>query len=265
MKTKSTRKNVLISRAYSKNVKALVKKMEKDYIKELSKVNEIVFDASIESQKRITLNKLSDKWFKIFSTVAYKIAMRFLNPLFKTTLMQVKNDVKGFQKEISITAPIFTGKTKEVMKNGVNWNVSLIKSIPEQYHNKVSNIVMASFQQGGQGAFGISEAIKQDKRMMEDIRKAGYNAEKRAEIIAIDQTRKMTTNFNLDLYNQMGVKKFEWVHSHGAKEPRELHLKLDGQIFDISNPPVIDNKTGQVGYPGQLINCGCVMRGVFDV
>ena len=94
MKTKSTRKNVLISRAYSKNVKALIKKMEKDYIKELSKVNEIVFDASIESQKRITLNKLSDKWFKIFSTVAYKIAMRFLNPLFKTTLMQVKNDVK---------------------------------------------------------------------------------------------------------------------------------------------------------------------------
>ena len=75
----------------------------------------------------------------------------------------------------------------------------------------------------------------------------------------------MTTNFNLDLYNQMGVKKFEWVHSHGAKEPRELHLRLDGQIFDISNPPVIDNKTGQVGYPGQLINCGCVMKGVFDV
>ncbi|NLB85013.1 MAG: hypothetical protein GX794_02720, partial [Acholeplasmataceae bacterium] len=139
MKTKSTRINVLISRAYSKNVKALIKRMEKDYIKELSKVNEMVFDASIESQKRITLNKLSDKWFKIFSTVSYKIAMRFLNPLFKTTLMQVKNDIKGFQKEISIKPPIFTGKTKEVMKHGVNWNVSLIKSIPEQYHNKVSN------------------------------------------------------------------------------------------------------------------------------
>ena len=91
--------------------------MEKDYIKELSKVNEIVFDASIESQKRITLNKLSDKWFKIFSTVAYKIAMRFLNPLFKTTLMQVKNDVKGFQKEISITPPIFSGKTKPLARS----------------------------------------------------------------------------------------------------------------------------------------------------
>mgnify|MGYP001027400381 FL=1 len=211
------------------------------------------------------ITKLSDKWFKLFSTVAYKIAMRFLNPLFKTTLMQVKNDVKGFQKEISIKPPIFTGKTKEVMKNGVNWNVSLIKSIPEQYHNKVSNIVMSSFQQGGQGAFEISEAIKQDKRMMEEIRNAGYNAEKRAEFIAIDQTRKMTTNFNLDLYDQMGVKKFEWVHSRGAKEPRELHLKLDGQIFDIDNPPVIDSKTGETGYPGQLIKCGCAMRGVFDV
>ena len=78
--------------------------------------------------------------------------------------------------------------------------------------------------------------------MMEDIRKAGYNAEKRAEFIAIDQTRKMTTL--IYLYNQMGVKKFEWVHSRCNQESS---LKLDGQ-FDISNPPVY-NKTGQVGYP----------------
>ena len=88
MKTKSTRKNVLISRAYSKNVKTLIKRMEKDYINELSKVNKMTLDASIESQKRITLNKLSDKWFKIFSTVAFKIAMRFLNPLFKIYIFQ---------------------------------------------------------------------------------------------------------------------------------------------------------------------------------
>lgn len=61
-----------------------------------------------------------------------------------------------------------------------------------------------------------------------------------------------------------GVKKFEWIHSGGGAEPRELHVSYDGQIFDLDNPSIIDRRTGQRGLPGQLIKCKCKMRPVID-
>ena len=34
---------------------------------------------------------------------------------------------------------------------------------------------------------------------------------------------------------------------------------LNGYIFDLSKPPVIDKKTSERGYPAQLVNCKCYL------
>lgn len=39
---------------------------------------------------------------------------------------------------------------------------------------------------------------------------------------------------------------------------------LNGGIFDIDDPPVIDKRTGEKGFPGQLSYCMCIMQAVLD-
>lgn len=71
--------------------------------------------------------------------------------------------------------------------------------------------------------------------------------------------------------NYRKVQMMEWRHGH-SKEPRPYHIAkwdghkgkingrpngLDGYIFPADKPPVIDLKTGERGYPGNLPNCSC--------
>ena len=54
-----------------------------------------------------------------------------------------------------------------------------------------------------------------------------------------------------------------------SKEPRPHHITeapngLNHGIFDLDDPPIIDPRTGERGYPGQLPYCRCVMCAVVD-
>ena len=63
----------------------------------------------------------------------------------------------------------------------------------------------------------------------------------------------------------LGVKKFKWLHSMGGKEPRPLHKNvLNGNVYSFDDPPVIDERTGERGLPGVLINCRCRMLPVIE-
>ena len=70
-----------------------------------------------------------------------------------------------------------------------------------------------------------------------------------------------------------GFTKVMWKHGN-SKEYRVYHKTkwdghkgkrngkpngLNGYVFDISKPPVIDTKTGERGYPGQCIGCRCFL------
>jgi hypothetical protein len=74
-------------------------------------------------------------------------------------------------------------------------------------------------------------------------------------LIARDQVRKVTTAINVERAKSAGITKFRWRHSGGGSEPRQDHVDMDGMIFSYDDPPVIDERTGERGYPGQLINC----------
>lgn len=59
-------------------------------------------------------------------------------------------------------------------------------------------------------------------------------------------------------YKKIGATQFKWGRS-SAKEKRELHKKYYGKVFDIDNPPIIDEKLGIKGLPRQIWNCLCHM------
>jgi hypothetical protein len=97
-----------------------------------------------------------------------------------------------------------------------------------------------------------------------------------AEVIADDQINKASERLRVAKWKKNGVRMVRWIHS-GMDEPRPYHREkwnggsgifdgrpngLNGYVFPIDFPPVIDPHTGERGYPGQLINCRCHLEPV---
>ncbi|KJY02630.1 phage minor head protein [Morganella morganii] len=243
---------------YQRDMSRLICAMVADYEKVFSRLHEdfdgVTMDASLASQTRIWLNRLKRKWDKIFNSKAAEMADKFTSQVDMNAQRSLNDSLKQLSGGITIKTPAMPEALKDKMIAATAENVSLIKSIPQQFHSRIEGAALRSVSRIGSGS----------KTLLDEIRDIGGVTEKRAAFIAVDQTRKITTAANYERMKSAGIRKAVWHHSAGSAEPRELHLRLDGEVFDLDNPPVIDEKTGERGLPGQLPNCKCFWTPVID-
>lgn len=143
----------------------------------------------------------------------------------------------------------------DVIQASFEENVSLIRSIASKYFNDITGQLMR-FIGSGSSYSEFSDYLKT----------LGAKTERRAELIAQDQTRKAFSTINLHRMADAGISKFRWIHTNSGAQPREYHKNvLNGQIFDIENPPIIEPTKGIKGYPAQLPFCRCVMGPVIEL
>lgn len=169
---------------------------------------------------------------------------------------------QGLQRSLREVAEGFTLKpnnpanVQKAIEDKTKENVYYIKRIPVEYIEGVRKAVEKSLAAGGNGLQDLTKVL--EERYGE--------AKRHAKNVALDQTRKAYTAINTARMKDAGIRKFEWVHTGGSQEPRAYHMRsasaggLNGGIFDIDNPPVIDEKTGERGLPGQAYFCRCTMR-----
>lgn len=138
-------------------------------------------------------------------------------------------------------------KLAVAMREANTANVALIKDIPDKYLLRVRDIVDKNVS-GGMRFEGIIAEIQAE---------AGIG-ERRAALIARDQTSKMNGAFNEARQTSLGISKYRWQTS-GDERVRESHAENDGQVFEWGNPPP------DTGHPGEDINCRCVAVPVFDL
>lgn len=168
----------------------------------------------------------------------------------------LENFANGLLENIANGAD--TPEMREILNAAVIENVSLIRTIPAKFLDRVAGIVTRAMQAGAN-----------IKALSAALNKCGVSGLNHATRIALDQTFKVFTSINLRKFQAAGIEKFEWVHTGLSKEPRPHHITaaphgLNHGVFDLDDPPVIDPKTGEVGYPGQLPYCRCVMCAVVD-
>lgn len=229
--------------------KATQRELERYYRKQWTGDGTVAMDApSFTAGAARLLRNLSKRFTALFTERAGGLAEALAKGVSDSTARQLGESLKDVSGGVTLKTNVVSGAVKEVMSAGVRENVSLIKSIPAEYFQKIEGDVMRSITTGR----GMADLVP-------DILKHGQSTKKRAELIARDQTSKATTAINRARMQGLGIKQFEWLHSGGGKEPRPLHEQMSGQIFDLDNPPVIDERTGERGLPGQLINCRCRM------
>lgn len=210
-------------------------------------------DAEISSQSRILINALRSKFNDLFAKAAKPMSEQMVDGTQKASTTDLHASLKKLSGGMSLKTSVDNANLTNIYKASVTENVSLIKSIPEQYMKQVEGSVMRSITTGN----GLQDLVPA-------IEKYDGMTKRRATNIALDQTRKAYNSINKGRMQAIGVGKFEWIHSGGGANPRPDHEEMDGEIFSFDDLPVIDPRTGERGIPGQAPNCGCTMRPVFD-
>jgi SPP1 gp7 family putative phage head morphogenesis protein len=250
---------------YQRDLQSLAATMAEDYRRQLRKAWRlygpvtmdgltVTADASLASQVRIVLTGLGRKWERVYTDRSRAIADRMVNSASNASMAAVKSSLKQLSGGITLKVPTMPATLTDSVKSSIALNVDLIRDIQTQFAQRVKASVLSAIQNGGQGTAEVFEQLTKIDGM----------TQRRAKNIADDQVRKVTTSMNTERLKAAGARQFEWLHSSGSADPRELHVEYDGQVFSYDDPPVIDERTGERGFPGQLINCRCVARPVIS-
>ena len=241
-----------IRERYGRELRKLVRRMAREARREVEAVFEsraaeesAALDASLGSQARIAVNSLARRLNALFRRQSDQLAERMVAQVERDSRAKFGRSLRELAGDTTLPANVLrAGGLDDVVKASVAENVQLIRSISQQYLLDVQGLVMRSIQSGR----GMADIVP-------GLRRIEGVTRRRADTIARDQVSKATAAINRTRAQAAGIRKFKWRHSGGGRDPRPLHQEMDGNIYSYDDPPVIDERTGERGLPGEAINC----------
>ena len=211
-------------------------------------------DKNIGSQARILTNKLYKRFEEMFDKVAAPITDQMVGQADKDSASNLRASIKEISENLEFSTDVMTPILREVISAGAAESVALIKRVPAKYLDNITTGIFQSITTGN----GLQDILPLLEKQDVSVRNWAKN-------VAMDQTRKVYNHLNAGRMAAIGVTKYQWVHSGGSNHPRPYHRDvLNGQIFSLDDPPVIDLKTGERGKPGDAVFCRCTMRPVVE-
>lgn len=209
-------------------------------------------DASVSDDAKKLIGKLQKKFDELFTTKAPILAVKMVEDANRSSSVALNRSIKKLTGALTVKMDFIPKNMTQIVKSLITENVSLITSIPENYFKNVTGAVMRSITTGT----GMDQLTR-------NLQKYYGTEDNKARNVAADQSRKAYNAINKQRMMAAKYIEFEWLHSGGGLHPRPEHVAMDGKIYNLAKPPVIDKKTGERGIPGQLINCRCTMRPVY--
>lgn len=249
-----------MTRETKRDLEALFKSPEADVferiMEEVADTPAMVMDASIGDMAARLIERLQSKFMLLFESASTRIVGQMIASTFTASTRTLDSSLKETSKRVTIRP---NEATAQLIDAAAQEAAALIKRVPADYLPQVQGDVMRSITSGN----GLQDLVPALEKRNVKIKNWATN-------VARDQTRKAYATMNRVRMQGVGVKKFEWIHSGGSNQPREYHMHrwpsgLNGGIFSFDDPPIIDERTGQRGFPGDLPYCGCTMRPIIDV
>ena len=209
----------------------------------------IAQDASPSDKVRKILAELAKKWTKRFEDAAPRIAEAYVKSMYGASDTALKKALVDAGWAVKFK---FNPTMQDAFDASLNGNISLIRSIPQEYLADVEGIVSRTYSGG-----------RDLQQMVKELKLCYPKAADRAETIARDQSNKANAVVNQARQLEIGITDGIWMHSGGGKEPRPAHLAAGKakRRFKIAEGCPVGAK-GQNVLPGEEINCRCSWRGV---
>jgi SPP1 gp7 family putative phage head morphogenesis protein len=189
---------------------------------------------------------LSDLWRRLRSTLRPEAILR---RLFQQVNADVTASLERRLPELPLASVVSNGA--QLREAWVARNADLIKVEP-RLQRAIEEVLSAPLERGVR----VEEIRKQ-------LQERFGIEERRAQLIARDQTLKLAGQLQEERQTQAGIKRYVWTTSDDERV-REDHAALDGTIQEWANPPVVDKRTGRRGHPGDDFQCRCSADPILD-
>lgn len=198
---------------------------------------------------------VADAWTDVIAAALRRLLTRWNSPQAQRQAEQIAaefvrtaaDDNMRRQKSFGIDLYGGNDQLQDYLQAAAFQNTQLIKSIPAQYLEQVSNIVVGNMRQGMRPSYIEQVLVKQ----------FGVTA-RRAKLIARDQVAKIQGEMNRIRQVNSGLDYFKWVTSQDERV-RDSHVAVAKRdvgygegVFRWGDLPVVD---GVPTFPGQPINC----------
>lgn len=250
---RAVRPSAAVGDAYRRRILALVEEMQCSvsywvsaaYRREddrIASLAGLAADAPPSAVLQDVIRRLRRRWLRRFDEGALDFAKFFATAAHRRSDEELRKILKhaGFSVEFKISQEV-----RSALRAIVDENVSLIKSIPQQYLTQVEGQVMRSVL-AGRDLATLSDEIEHQYGV----------TRRRAEFIARDQNDKATGAIQRLQYLDLGIERAIWRHSHAGKYPRPTHVANDGREYDVREgwwDPAVQAYIR----PGQLVSCHC--------
>lgn len=238
-----------IARAVRKDIDEVIVPLVKQYAPEYVQDSTPTLDGWADTMAR-ALQFLIGKWL---SPPARQAAESIASEFVRT---QVSVNSRG-RRSVGIDVFSNSQQMRNYLDAATYQNATLITSIPAQYLEQVSNIVMTNMRAGMRPSF-IEAALSQQ---------FGVTA-RRAKMIARDQTAKVQGELDKRKQIAAGFEFFRWVDSHDQRV-RHRHREIADKVTDYGKGvyrwddlPLSDK--GEPIQPGSDYQCRCVAVAVPD-
>lgn len=243
--------------AFAKKIEALVKELNKELLNEAKTSastdadpkakEENAFDASLSARMKSKKEAFDKKNKKKIEQLAFD----FAKELDDHSKMQMTKQVMSLPK-VKADRLIKKLRIGDALAKKTTEITELIKSL--------SSGVVDRIERELQNTATLGDA----KKVYDIVLESGEVSKNRAMFIAEQETRATLSAFNTERAKATGATKFEWIHSSAGLNPRPLHVSYDGRVFEFDDPPIIDERTQERGMPGELPNCRCFFRTIYE-
>lgn len=244
---------------YFRELNKLTKAMRLDIRKELlpllKSLNSQYASDGYADQLSKVIKQLSMKYSNLTEIFAKGAAQKMVTTIAtinqKVFLNQVNKKIG-----VNLEGVLVDEGMSDFLEAQVNKNISLIKSVPDEYFKAIETTVMNGAVNGLRW-----EDIAREIGGIKDISSVNGKLQNRIKLIARNETSNINAAISKKRQEDLGVKKFKWETSQDERT-RESHLVLDGKVFEWKNLPIVD---GVKTSPGRPINCRCVAIPVIEI
>lgn len=241
--------NASINKWYREQLYALIDDMRQSIVKDVVRPyrSDLAMDGITDWIGHI-MDSLISRWQKNLDTLSEAVARDFVGRSQTHYDKRLQNMLKRRGFTVGFRNSTYVNEQAQI---AIGENVSLIKSIGNQYLDNVRAAVWRSVK----GGYDLESLIKQ-------LKEIDGVTDRRAKIIARDQTAKANQAFEDARSAELGITEAYWVHSHAGKKPRPEHVKANMVRYTISEGIKFSNGWFK---PAEDFNCRCRKKLIIEI
>ena len=238
-----------IEKTYREARYAMLAEMRQDIIKNIVRPyrQELAMDSIVDWLGHV-IDSLVSKWQNRLNKLPQQIAEDMVG----ASKVNYERRLARMLKRRGFTVQFKNSQAVEdAVQISIGENVSLIKSVGNQYLDNVRSAVWRSVKDG----YDAESLIKQ-------LRHIDGVSERRAKNIAKDQIAKANQMFEDERAKELGITDAYWLHSSAVKEPRPEHVKANMQRYKIAEGIKFSNGWFK---PSEDFGCKCRKKLIIEI